>query len=132
MEKKPLYKILKDCKQGDWVYYDAGDLFLVDKEDGISGFVLRNGSIVVYASEDAIVYPLTLHNKIIADGIHAYYKRMHRSKLINGSKWVNWLNDKMGELIELGENAKREEYQVIWNSISDKISELEYHKSFLD
>lgn len=131
MEEKPLFKILKDCKQRDWVYYDAGSLVLVDKEEGINDFVLRDGYFVTYAPLNAIVYPLTLHNKIIADGIHAYYERMHKSGLINGSKWVNWLNNKMRELIELGEHAKREEYQVIWDSISDKISELEYHKSFL-
>ena len=54
---------------------------------------------------------------------------MHRKHLINGSKWVNWLSDKMDELMELPEDS--DEFNGIYNSIEDKIKELEYHKSFL-
>ena len=125
------YKLLKDCNQGDWVYYDAGELCMVDKEGEEENFSLTTGYIRTYTSENTKVYPLTLHNKIIADGIYDYYKDMHKNNLINGSKWVNWLNEKMGELMELDENAPREDFKEIWDSIAAQIRELKYHKSFL-
>lgn len=125
MAKTALFKLLKDCKQGEWVFFEAGDLYMVDREKGSSGLSLTNGHFRVYTSDEAKVYPLTLHNKIIADGIHYFYKRMHKGKLINGSEWVNWLDEKMEELIDLGEDAKEEEYQAIWNAIENQVKELE-------
>jgi hypothetical protein len=56
---------------------------------------------------------------------------MHEKNLISGSKWVNWLSEKFDELMDLDDNASREEYQKIYKSIESQIKELEYHKSFL-
>ena len=132
------YKLLKDCHQGDWVYYDAGKLYMVDKKEGSDYFTLIDGFGRLVTSDDTRVYPLTPHNKVIAEGIYSYYKEMCAKGLINGSRWTNWLNDKMSELMELDENASREECKEIWDSIEEQIKdleyhakEMEYHKSFL-
>lgn len=122
------YKLLKDCKQNDWVYHEAGELYMVDKEKGSSGFSLTNGTFRCYTSYNTKLYPLTLHNKFIADGIKWYADKMFEKNLINGSKWIYWLNEKMGELIELDENAPCEEFKAIWDTIENKIEELENAK----
>ena len=128
------FKYLKDCKEGDWVYHNAGELFQVVKSElsNTREFDLTDGIIRVMCGNDTTkVYPLTIHSKIIAEGIHNYYKEMHKKNLINGSKWVNWLSEKFDELMALDDNAPREDYREIWDSIEAKIEELEYHKSFL-
>ena len=130
------YKLLKDCKDGEWVYYDVGRLCQV--QDIVSPFNdnkvdkdLVDGYFRTSTNENTKVYPLTIHAKVIAESIHSYYEKMHEKNLISGSKWVNWLSEKFDELMDLDDNASREEYQKIYKSIESQIKELEYHKSFL-
>lgn len=129
------YKLLKDCQDGDWVYYEVGRLCQVqDNINHIDGLIYKNltdGYIITYTGLNTKVYPITIHAKVIAEAIHRYYIKMHEKKLINGSKWVNWLSDKFDELMSLDDKATREEYRKIYDSIDEKIKELEYHKSFL-
>lgn len=125
------WKLLKECNEGDWVYYDAGDLAQVVKDEYNGQLALNTGAIKTFLSQDSIVYPLTLHTKMMAEGIKFYENLMYEKKLINGSRWVNWLNEKMGEVMELPEDADESEYNKIWNTIKEQIKELEYHKSFL-
>ena len=129
------YKLLKDCQDGDWVYYEVGKLCQVKNEiNSINNEVYKdlvNGYVRTCTNQNTKVYPLTIHNKVIAEAIYYYYKLMHEKRLINGSKWVNWLSDKYDELMALDDNAKREDYKKIYDSIEVQIKELEYHKSFL-
>ena len=122
---------LNESNEGDWVYHDTGELTQVCKDKYIDGFCLNSGYVITYASDNTKVYPITLHTKVIAEGINRYCDRMHKSGLIHGSKWVNWLNDKMDELMAIPDEADRSDYQKIWDSIENQIKELEYHKSFL-
>lgn len=129
------YKLLKDCKDGEWVYYEVGRLCQVkDNINSINDRVYKDlvdGYSRTYIGENTKVYPLTIHNKVVAEAIHHYYELMHEKGLINGSKWVNWLSDKYDELMALDDNAKSEDYTKIYDSIKAQIKELEYHKSFL-
>lgn len=127
------FKYLSECNEGDWVYYEAGKLAQVCKsEGGFDDFCLRTGYIETSVNNDHYkVYPLTLHSKVIAEGIHSYCDKMHEKGLIIGSKWVNWLEEKFHELMELPENADRKDYAKVWDEIKQNIQELEYHKSFL-
>ena len=129
------YKLLKDCEDGEWVYYEVGRLCQVkDELNSYDDRIYKNlvdGYIVTCANQNTKVYPLTIHNKVIAESIHHYYLEMHEKRLINGSKWVNWLSDKYDELMALDDNAEREDYKKIYDSIEAQIKELEYHKSFL-
>ncbi len=127
------FKYLSECNEGDWVYHEAGELAQVCKsEGGFNKFCLRTGYIESSVNNDTYkVYPITLHTKVIAEGIHSYYVKMHEKRLINGSKWVNWLEEKFHKLMELPEDADREDYMKVWREIEEKIQELEYHKSFL-
>lgn len=130
------YKLLKDCQDGEWVYYDVGRLCQV--QDIVNPFNnnkvdkdLVDGYFRTSTSENTKVYPLTIHAKVVAESIHSYYEKMHEKNLIHGSKWVNWLSEKFDELMDLDDNASKEEYQKIYKSIEAQIKELEYHKSFL-
>ena len=129
------YKLLKDCQDGEWVYYEVGRLCQVQENinsiDGRSYKDLVDGYIRTYANQNTKVYPLTIHTKVIAESVHHYYEEMHKKNLINGSRWVNWLSDKFDELMALDDNAKKEDYRKIYDSIEAQIKELEYHKSFL-
>jgi hypothetical protein len=129
------YKLLKDCLDGEWVYYEVGRLCQVqDYINSIDGRVYKDlvdGYIRTSINGNTKVYPLTINNKIIAEAIHHYYELMHEKRLINGSKWINWLSDKYDELMALDDYAKREDYRKIYDSIEAQIKELEYHKSFL-
>jgi len=129
------YKLLKDCQDGEWVYYEVGRLCQVqDHINSINGRVYKDlvdGYTRTSTNGNTKVYPLTIHNKVVAEAVHYYYELMHEKKLINGSKWVNWLSDKYDELMALDNNAEREDYRKIYDSIEAQIKELEYHKSFL-
>lgn len=129
------YKLLKDCQDGEWVYYEVGRLCQVQDDinsiNGVPYKDLVDGYFRTMLSKNTKVYPLTIHAKVIAEAIHYYYDEMIKKKLINGSRWVNWLNDRFDELMALDDDAPREEYKEIYKSIEDKIKELEYHKSFL-
>ena len=129
------YKLLKDCQDGEWVYYEVGRLCQVQDElNSYDDHIYKNlvdGYIRTCTNQNTKVYPLTIHNKVIAESIHHYYLEMHKKNLINGSKWVNWLSDKYDELMALDDNAESEDYKKIYDSIKAQIKELEYHKSFL-
>ena len=129
------YKLLKDCQDGEWVYYDVGKLCQVqDSINSIDGRVYKDlvdGYFRTSTGKNTKVYPLTIHSKVIAETIYNYYEKMHQKNLINGSKWVNWLSNKFDELMALDDDAKKEDYTKIYNSIDAQIKELEYHKSFL-
>lgn len=124
------WKLLSECEEGDWIFFEAGRLCQVVRDEYSEDFSLSDGFFRTVTRNDSCkVYPLNLYNKRIADSIHYFYDEMHRKHLINGSKWVNWLSDKMDELMELSEDSN--EFNDIYNSIENKIKELEYHKSFL-
>ena len=129
------YKLLRDCQDGEWVYYEVGRLCQVqDHVNSIDGRVYKDlvtGYIRIGASKNTIVYPLTIHNKVVAEAVYRFYTLMHEKRLINGSKWVNWLSDKYDELMALSCNAEREDYIKIYDSIEAQIRELEYYKSLL-
>lgn len=129
------YKLLKDCKAGEWVFYEVGRLCQVksicDTTSEEEFNILTDGFIETWPSNSTKVYPLSIHAKVIADAIYRYYNKMHEKRLINGSKWVNWLSEKFDQLMELDDNVPKEEYRKIYDSIVAKIKELEYHKSFL-
>lgn len=129
------YKLLKDCQDGEWVYYEVGRLCQVkDDINSINGEVYKDlvdGYIRTGTNENTKVYPLTIHAKVIAESVHHYYEEMHEKNLINGSKWVNWLSNKFDELMALDDNAERRDYRKIYDSIEAQIKKLEYHKSFL-
>lgn len=129
------FKLLKDCQDGEWVYYEIGRLCQVqDHLNCIDGQIYKDlidGYIRTCPNKNTKVYPLTIHAKVIAESIYHYYKEMHEKKLINGSKWVNWLSEKFDEAMALDDNAPHCKYQEIYNSIQEQIKELEFHKSFL-
>lgn len=118
------YKYLKDCQVGDWVYYLDGELAVVGREDD-SEFFLSTGYIRAYVDQMTKVYPLNIHNKIIAESIRYYSDLMHKKGLIHGSKWVYWLSDRMDEVMSLPDDAEKHRYREIWDRINNKISELE-------
>lgn len=126
------YKLLSECKDGDWVYYDTGSLCQVQKDlYDSSKFALVDGYTRSYLSQDTKVYPITLYTKVIAEGVRYYYDKMHKKGLINGSRWTNWLSERFDELMDIDENADTSEFRKVWDKIDKQIRELEYHKSFL-
>lgn len=126
------WKLLSECEEGDWVFCNVGKLYQVVRNTYSKDFDLSDGIFIIGTKNDSCkVYPLNLYNKRIADSIYYFYDEMHKKHLINGSKWVNWLSEKMDELMDLPEDSDSSKFHDIYNSIRSKIEELEYHKSFL-
>lgn len=115
------YKKLKDCEHKEWVYSSCGELYQYVKEDKFNH--LTSGYINRGCSEETIVYPLTIHNKIIAEGINHYYKKMHDNHMISGSKLINWLDEEMHKLMTIPLDAEESEYRKVWDEI-----EVEYYR----
>lgn len=124
------WKYLNECKEGDWVYYDTGKLTQVVKYHNSftdeDEFELTSGYFRYGVNDKTCkVYPLTIHTKIIAEGIKSLCDKMHDKHLINGSRWTNWLASEMDKLMELPDKAPSSEYQKIWREIDEQIAELE-------
>lgn len=125
---KPESKKLCECKQGDWVYYEYGELGQVQVEifdDDKPYYSISNGIIKTGLGPDHMVYPLSLYTKTLADQIRYYYDEMHRHKVINGSRWTNWLSSMFDKLMLLDpDTADRSDYSQIWDEIEKTTSHL--------
>ena len=116
--------MLRDCKEGDWVYYGVGILAQVRKSDWSEKFVLDTGAYEIGGCMNEMVYPLSISSKIIADNIQYYYKRMCGYKLIKGSTLTNFLRKKFDELMSLDDDAPPKDFYKIYDSIEKVINEL--------
>lgn len=120
-------KKLVNCVNDEWVYFGYGELGLVKKVNCCDHELIEihDGCMIHGLSDDTIVVPMSLHSKVIAEQVHYYADDMFKKKLINGSRWTNWLNEKFIELVEIDENiAGSEPYIKIYTEIKNKIEEL--------
>lgn len=119
------FKTISECKDGEWVYYEHGDLFqvLVRDYNGTKIVDLENGHVIISPGNKSIVYPLTINNKIIADNIHNFYDQLSANKCY-GSRVDKWLNDMWFKLVTLPDDSETRDYSKIYIDIQEEISRL--------
>lgn len=118
------YKRLDECENGEWVFAEGGQLFQVTIDRKYNYVSLTDGQISIGLGNDAIVYPLTIENKIISDRIRGYRDKMYARDIVKSGKWLSWLNKKWYELMTLPNDCAKENYYKIYDEIDNKINEL--------
>ncbi len=123
-------KTLEDFNVGDWFYALDGSLkqLITKEDDGWCDYTdgaIRSSSM----AKTTIAYPLTIHNKVIADNVQWYFREFSRSSLLT-SKTSRQLEAYCKRLMQLDENAGEQEYSKIWREMDSYMHDLKEHMSY--
>lgn len=120
MEK---YKPLEKCKPNDWVFFSCGELHQVVIEScgDTTWLELSNGYVRTMPCANALVYPLTIENKIIADLIHKRYLDLYNHNCITGSKVPNWIDDMWHKIVTCEDTSERKK---LWDELDKEVERL--------
>ena len=113
----------KDFNIGDWFFDDLGNLVLMkEKKNGICEY--STGFFLITSSDEFNAYPLTLNNKMIAESIQFYYKKLCDLGKITPFARAK-LSDYMHELMNLSvDNAPDEDFSKIYDEIGKWIKSI--------
>lgn len=121
---------LNELKLNDWFFDDSGKLCQVTNVDEEGYYNFTDGYFETASyGKNCDVYPLTVHNKVIAEEIRSYYDKFHQANILT-PKTSEHLKECYRELMNIGPEGKREDYQSIYNRIDEYMTDLKYHMSY--
>lgn len=122
---------LKDFKVGDWFFNDEGRLVMmkeVKENDGHFWCSYSDGWCRTSAPGDMDAYPLTMHNKILAEQIRWYHDQFSKDDVLtpdSNRKLCSFLYELMMLNVD---NANQEDYCEIFGRVKEYYEELKANK----
>lgn len=121
---------LDSFKKGEWIVTTDGKIAQILEEKNEYGSVkFSNGYVDCSYNGGTEAYPLTLHTKVIAEGIDDYFTKFVKKGLLF-PKTGRKLEEFGYRLLELPETASHEKYREIYNEMDVYMQELEEHMKY--
>lgn len=121
---------LDSFKKGEWIVTTDGKIAQILEEKNEYGSVkFSNGYVDCSYNGGTEAYPLTLHTKVIAEGIDDYFTKFVKKGLLF-PKTGRKLEEFGYRLLELSETASHEKYREIYNEMDVYMQELEEHMKY--
>lgn len=121
---------LNELKLNDWFFDDSGKLCQVTDVDEEGYYKFTDGYFETASyGKTCEVYPLTIHNKVIAEEIRNYYDKFHDANILT-PKTSGCLREYYIELMSIGPEGKGEDYRSIYKRIDEYMADLKYHMSY--
>jgi len=121
---------LDSFKKGEWIVTTDGKIAQILEEKNEYGNVkFSNGYVECSYNGGTEAYPLTLHTKVIAEGIDDYFTKFVKKGLLF-PKTGRKLEEFGYRLLELPETESHEKYRAIYNEMDAYMQELEEHMKY--